>query len=316
MSWRPSAAYSMLKARASLVAGLRQFLSGRGSLEVDVPAISAAPASDIWIDSFEIRDPDGKPQGYLLSSPETYLKRLLAVYAEPMHALVKAYRANEHGLKHATEFTMLEWYRPANKDVFATMVQDISDLVVLFTAFGAPRVVTYRELFEAQFGLNPHTVTLPELTDCAISVLGPGAIDSQNLDSMLSILFATDIEPHLVNHIVIDFPVVQASLSRVEADSFGDLVAKRAELYLLGIEIANGYYELTDVDEQQLRFINDEGRRIEFRRPMVPRDEPLLQALRHGLPESYGVALGVDRLLMVITGNQRLAKCMTFGEVQ
>ena len=308
---RPTATKTILEARASLLAGLRSFFEARQSLEVDVPAIAKAPASDPWLDSFAVSDPAGLHIGYLLTSPETYLKRLLSKYQCPVHAIGKAYRANEEGSEHAIEFTMLEWYRPTPIHPFQAMVSEIQDLVETLTEYGRPEVIAYSDVFEATYGLNPHQVTTDDLAGFSSNILGPKAAASLDLDSQLNVLFATEIEPHLMNHIVINFPAIQSALARVERDG-ADSVAKRAELYIAGREIANGYHELTDAVEQSVRFDQDNRRRESLHRPIVPRDDALLDALTSGLPESYGVALGVDRLLQVTTQSRTLSECMTF----
>ena len=311
MMGRPAATRTILEARASLLAGLRSFFEARQSLEVDVPAIAKAPASDPWLDSFAVSDPAGLHIGYLLTSPETYLKRLLSKYQCPVHAIGKAYRANEEGSEHAIEFTMLEWYRPTPIHPFQAMVSEIQDLVETLTEYGRPEVIAYSDVFEATYGLNPHQATTDDLAGFSINILGPKAAASLDLDSQLNVLFAAEIEPNLMNHIVINFPAIQSALARVERDG-ADSVAKRAELYIAGREIANGYHELTDAVEQSARFDEDNRRRKSLHRPVVPRDDALLDALTSGLPESYGVALGVDRLLQVTTQSKTLSECMTF----
>ena len=311
MMGRPTATRTILEARASLLAGLRSFFEARQSLEVDVPAIAKAPASDPWLDSFAVSDPAGLHIGYLLTSPETYLKRLLSKYQCPVHAIGKAYRANEEGSEHAIEFTMLEWYRPTPIHPFQAMLSEIQDLVETLTEYGRPEVIAYSDVFEATYGLNPHQATTDDLAGFSSNILGPKAAASLDLDSQLNVLFAAEIEPHLMNHIVINFPAIQSALARVERDG-ADSVAKRAELYIAGREIANGYHELTDAVEQSARFDQDNRRRESLHRPIVPRDDALLDALTSGLPESYGVALGVDRLLQVTTQSKTLSECMTF----
>ena len=311
MMGRPAATRTILEDRASLLAGLRSFFEARQSLEVDVPAIAKAPASDPWLDSFAVSDPAGLHIGYLLTSPETYLKRLLSKYQCPVHAIGKAYRANEEGSEHAIEFTMLEWYRPTPIHPFQAMVSEIQDLVETLTEYGRPEVIAYSDVFEATYGLNPHQATTDDLAGFSSNILGPKAAASLDLDSQLNVLFTAEIEPHLMNHIVINFPAIQSALARVERNG-ADYVAKRAELYITGREIANGYHELTDAVEQSARFDEDNRRRESLDRPAVPRDEALLDALTSGLPESYGVALGVDRLLQVTTQSKTLSECMTF----
>ena len=311
MMGRPTATKTILEARASLLSGLRSFFEARQSLEVDVPAIAKAPASDPWLDSFTVSDPAGFHVGYLLTSPETYLKRLLSEYQCPIHAIGKAYRANEEGSEHAIEFTMLEWYRPTSIRPFQAMVSEIQDLIETLTECGRPEVIAYKDVFEATYGLNPHQATVDDLVGFGRDLLGAKAASSLDLDSLLNVLFATEIEPHLTNHIVIDFPAIQSALARVDLDG-ADRVAKRAELYISGSEIANGYHELTDAVEQAARFDEDNRRRESLLRPVVPRDDALIDALTSGLPDSYGVALGVDRLLKVVTQSKTLSECMTF----
>ena len=310
---RPMATKTTLEARARLLSGLRSFFDAKNSLEVDVPVIAKSPASDPWLDSFTVHDPAGVGIGYLLTSPETYLKQLLAEYQCPLHSIGKAFRANEEGSQHAIEFTMLEWYRPIEARPFEMMVCEIQDLIEELTTYGRPAIVTYRELFESTYGMNPHQVETEELVTLASALLGQKAASSLDLDSLLNVLFATEIEPHLSNHIVIDFPTVQAALARIESDGM-DSVAKRAELYISGIEIANGYHELTDPKEQSVRFDQDMKRREALHRPAVPKDQALLDALTRGLPSSYGVALGVDRLLQVTLQLDTLSECMTFTD--
>jgi elongation factor P--(R)-beta-lysine ligase len=302
---------TMLEARASLLAGLRSFFDARDSLEVDVPAIAKAPASDPWLDSFTVKDPAGVSIGYLLTSPETYLKRLLSMHRRPMHAIGKAYRANEEGSEHAIEFTMLEWYRPCEVSPFESMVAEIQDLVESLTDYDRPEVISYRELFQSIFDVNPHRADMQALIPFANDLFGTKASAQLDFDSLLNLLFATEIEPHLGNHVVVDFPMTQAALARVETLA-DDSVAKRAELYMAGNEIANGYHELTDPAEQSRRFAHDQVRREQLNRPSIPKDEALLEALTVGLPESYGVALGVDRLLKIVTQSKAMAECMTF----
>ena len=311
MMGRPTATKTILEARASLLSGLRSFFEARQSLEVDVPAIAKAPASDPWLDSFTVSDPAGLHVGYLLTSPETYLKRLLSEYQCPIHAIGKAYRANEEGSEHAIEFTMLEWYRPTSIRPFQAMVSEIQDLIETLTECGRPEVIAYKDVFEATYGLNPHQATVDDLVGFGSDLLGVKAASSLDLDSLLNVLFATEIEPHLTNHIVIDFPAIQSALARADLDG-ADRVAKRAELYISGSEIANGYHELTDAVEQAARFDEDNRRRESLLRPVVPRDDALIDALTSGLPDSYGVALGVDRLLKVVTQSKTLSECMTF----
>ena len=132
-----------------------------------------------------------------------------------MHSIGKAYRANEDGPQHAIEFTMLEWYRPTTERPFEEMICEMQDLIETLTEFGRPEVVSYRDLFNSVFGLNPHDAEANDLVQFASDLLGSKAAATMDLDSLLNVLFATKVEPHLVNHIVIDFPVIQSALARI-----------------------------------------------------------------------------------------------------
>ena len=137
------------------------------------PCDCESPASDPWLDSFAVSDPAGLHIGHLLTSPETYLKRLLSKYQCPVHAIGKAYRANEEGSEHAIEFTMLEWYRPTPIHPFQAMVSEIQDLVETLTEYGRPEVIAYSDVFEATYGLNPHQATTDDLAGFSSNILGP-----------------------------------------------------------------------------------------------------------------------------------------------
>ena len=162
---RPTASIEMLEARASLLAKLRSFFEARQS-RGGCSVIATAPASDPWLDSFTVHDPAGMHIGYLLTSPETYLKRLLSKFPYPLHSIGKAYRANEDGPQHAIEFTMLEWYRPTAERPFEEMICEMQDLIETLTEFGRPEVVSYRDLFNSVFGLN-HDVKANDLVQFA-----------------------------------------------------------------------------------------------------------------------------------------------------
>ena len=311
MTWRPSAAFSALRARAAFLAEIRAWFNGLGYLEIEVPTLALAPASDPWLDSFEVMVPGSEePVAYLLTSPEAYLKRLLARDVQPVFALARAYRAEPCGTMHNPEFTMLEWYQPhAGFDAMCPALQRFSrDL-----GFGEPEIRTYRSLFESVYGHNPH-----HMTDLAANALIRAEIDPHwtdgSLDLALNLLFSHGCEPLCDNVLVTHFPASQAAMSRtVRLDN--DQVCLRVEWYLRGVEIANGYDELVDPAEQRDRAQLDQHRRAALHRPSVPMDHALLAAVDAGLPPSYGVALGVDRLFCARMGYTRLADGLSFTDV-
>lgn len=315
MNWRPTAAIATLHARALLLADIRSFFQNRDYLEIDVPAVALAPTSDPWIDSFSVFDIEKNHIGYLLSSPEPYLKRCLAEFKRPIYTITHAFRASERGHLHAAEFTMLEWYRPIQELRLDTMIEELDELVTTLTNFSKPTVIEYGVLFDQVFGLNPHQANKDDLVELAKDHVEIELAINFDFDGLLDFLFATQIQPKLDCHVVIEFPAEQASLSRIEINRTGDKIAKRIELYLFGVEIANGYDELVDVNEQKIRFDKDRLKRMKLNRPEVPEDFELIQALTAGLPNSYGVALGIDRLLMVMLGKRTLKSCMVFRDI-
>jgi len=304
-----------MEARADLLETLRSFFKNRDSLEIDVPTIAKVPVSDPWIDSLTVTDPYGKQVGFLLSSPEPYLKRCLAELNRPIHSIGHAYRGNEMGKVHIPEFSIIEWYRPMKSGQIDAMVIELTALVCELTQFGKPKVVEYRTLFEDAFGLNPHQTTEHELAQLVGDTISLNTTSNLDSSMLLDLIFVNHIQPSLNCHLVLDFPFAQAALSRVGENDSGDQVAKRVELYLSGVEIANGYDELVDVNEQRQRFENDRLKRVSLHRPDVDVDEEILFALTAGLPSSYGVALGIDRLLMAVLEKNSLIPCMTFMDI-
>lgn len=317
--WQPGASLAVLRERARLNAAIRSFFAARGVLEVETPLLCSAAATDLHLSSFVVPDPaDAKfPSRYLQTSPEFAMKRLLAAGSGPVYQLCKAFRAGDAGQRHNPEFTILEWYRPG-----FTLLQLMDETEALLGTtlggqhpFGRAERTTYRALFEARFGVNPHAVDIDTLR--ALVARETSFDDAAALDSpaCLDLLFATGIEPglgHGAPVFVFDFPAAQAALARVETDGAGDRVARRCEVYLQGMELANGYDELVDAAEQRRRFEADNAARRAAGLPEVPVDERLLAAMAAGLPPCAGIALGVDRLLMVLMGLAKVDQAVSF----
>lgn len=307
--WQPTATWQTLTARAQMLAQIRQFFSARGVLEVDVPVMSLSCGSDINIESWQTVS--AAASGFLLSSPEFYLKRVLAAYGQPIYSLGKAFRAEEAGSRHSPEFTMLEWYRPSF--TLAQLQQEVADLVALFVA-GPARATTYRELFVEQLGVDPHQATLVELKQLADTHCH-AAFESDDRAVWLDLLFSHLIEPELAGKVFVsEFPAAQAALSEIEVDAYGNAVASRFELYVDGVELANAYVEELSAEKLRARFEQDQAVRLQRGQPVAPLDELFLQAMAAGMPESVGVALGVDRLLMVAGRLPNLASAMPFAD--
>jgi len=316
--WRPGALLPMLQERARLNAALREFFFRRGVLEVETPLLCSSTATDLHLASFPVPPSFAAAGGtrYLQTSPELAMKRLLAAGSGPVYQLGKAFRAGDTGARHNPEFTLLEWYRPGWS--LPALMSEVEALLqsVLPPAFRFPAAQrTYRSLFEERFGVNPHMATADELRGLVSVHTSFGEASALAASDCLDLLFSTAIEHSLGAQgpvFVSDFPASQASLSQVCVNADGDRVAQRCEVYLRGMELANGYQELVDAVEQRQRMAADLEERRARGLPTPPLDERFLAALAAGLPACAGVALGVDRLLMLRTGAAALDEVLAF----
>lgn len=310
--WQPSASFETLKHRAALLASIRAFMAGRGILEVETPILSQAGNTDPNLRSFTttFHSPSSvQPLTcYLHTSPEFAMKRLLAAGSGPIYQICRVFRDEEAGRLHEPEFTMLEWYRPGF-DHHALM-DEMTDLLGILGLAGPDRKA-YAAVFTSCTGLDPHTAPDAELQDRAVQKGLQGEAHPRTL--LLDFLFSALVMPMLGRErplFVYDFPACQAALARIRADT--PAVAERFELFINGVEIANGFHELTDAAEQRARFVTDNQLRRERRQPELPMDENLLAALEQGLPACAGVALGIDRLLMQIMRYDSIDQVVTF----
>ena len=317
--WRPSASLTALRQRAEMLARLRGFFAARGVLEVETPLLSVAAATDPQILSFETRfEGPGAPQGhplYLNTSPEFAMKRLLAAGSGPIYQVCKAFRQGEVGSLHNPEFTILEWYRPG-LDHFQLMAE-VAELVATLAdghqSLAAAERLEYAELFQQRLGIDPLSASVWELQACALRYTDVDASLALERDAWLDLLMSHCIQPTLGQgrlSFVYHYPASQAALARLRPGE--PSVAERFEAFLGGVELANGFHELADADEQRRRFESDLARRRSESLPVVPKDELLLEALSQGLPACAGVAVGLDRLLLALTGGERLADVLAF----
>jgi lysyl-tRNA synthetase class 2 len=324
MHWQPTASRSLLMARAALNQQIRTFFSTRGVLEVETPLMCQASGTDLNLTPITaLYQPHPRTAfipHYLQTSPEFAMKRLLAQGSGPIFQLCKAFRNGETGARHNPEFTMLEWYRPGLS--LSALMDEVEALVGAALGNGkaegiAPaqafQRLSYRNLFQQHLGIDPHSVTLVVLQhkvrdhiDVNIEVLTTRA-------TCLDLLYGHVLEPRLLSPVFIhSYPAEQAALARVEADDTGQPVALRFELVIGGMELANGYDELVDAAEQQKRFATDRAAREQQGLPDTLPDLRFLAALQHGLPQCSGVALGVDRLLMLQTGTATIDEVLAF----
>ncbi|WP_353161798.1 EF-P lysine aminoacylase EpmA [Acinetobacter guillouiae] len=317
IDFKPTCDIQALKARAKLYRQIRQFFIERDVLEVETPILSQAGVTDVHLASVQAqRHVHGKKQThYLQTSPEFAMKRLLASGSGAIYQICKVFRDDEHGRKHNSEFTMLEWYRPqfSLKD----LMLEVTDLlnVVLAERFGEvrPTVLSYKHAFIDRLDLNPLQATLQQLKDAAHRV-------GLNLDlgddrlAYIDLLFSHMVEPSLgfdTPVFLTDFPPELASLAKTKLDEDGELVAARFELYIEGLELANAYDELIDAEVLRSRFQADNTEREKLGLHVMPIDEYLLAALPN-MSDCAGIALGIDRLLMVVMNQMKLEKVITF----
>lgn len=305
--WRPAVDQELLVQRARMLAAVRGFFAERGVLEVDTPLLISAVIPERHIDHLVVA---GDEPAYLQASPEWAMKRLVAAGSGPIYQITRAFRGGELGRWHQPEFALLEWYRPGwSCDAL------MAEVVDLLGAVGLPGTVhwlAYGELFREVLGVDPHVADGPALQavaeDRGVHVTGIAADDKS---TWLDLLFSHIVEPALPGGVVLiyDFPAVQAALARV--DPGPPPVARRFEVYVDGLELANGFDELTDPAEQHRRFEADRVARSAAGLPNPPPDEGLLAALAR-MPDTAGVALGLDRLMARLTDAPRLSGTLPF----
>ncbi|PPE72965.1 EF-P lysine aminoacylase GenX [Solimonas fluminis] len=311
--WTPSADLPTLRARAALLAALRGFFAARGVLEVETPLLSSHATVDRHIDSF--RTADGR---WLQTSPEFAMKRLLCAGSGPIWQVCRVFRREESGRHHNPEFTMLEWYRPGFDH--QALMGEVAELVVaLAAALGRPlgdgmERLSYREAFRRHLGLDPFSAGIPQIR-AALAATGhdAGDLGGDDRDIWLDVAMSLAVGPRLgleAPCFLYDFPASQAALARIRRDD--PPVAERFELFWRGTELANGFHELGDAAEQRRRFEAEQAWRREQGREVPPYDRNLVAALAAGLPDCAGVALGLDRLLMLLLGKDSLAEVLAF----
>jgi lysyl-tRNA synthetase class 2 len=313
--WRPTASAEALRLRAELLARLRGYFDAAGVLEVETPLLASGGVTDPNIPSFSLEHRG--TTHYLNTSPEFAMKRLLAAGSGPIYQVCKAFRAGEEGSLHNPEFTLLEWYRPGfdHHRLMDEVAELVTALAVGLREFGPVERLTYGECFQRFLDIDAHRATASELKACA-EQQGLGALPAlaaDDRDGWLDLLMSLCVQPRLGQgclSFVYDYPASQAALARIRPGA--PEVAERFELFIDGVELANGFHELQDAAQQRARFEADLEHRQAEGLEEVMVDEYLLAALESGLPDCAGVALGLDRLLLVLMRAQRLDEVLTF----
>ena len=307
MNWQPGATLDMLRTRAAWLRIIRQFFQGRGVLEVETPVLSPATVPDPNIDSLITHV--NQQQYYLQTSPELYMKRLLAAGSGPVYQVARVFRDGETGRLHNPEFTLVEWYRPGFDQ--HELMQELGKLASALLGYDIEyQLLTYSDLYQDYTGLDPLHEDWPALSAyCAANQQScPQDIE---WSAAMDWLMVSVIQPAMHGWVFVhDYPASQASLARLHPEN--PAVARRFELFVDGIELANGFEELTDADEQRQRFEQENQTRQDNGKAAVILDENMLAALQSGLPECSGVALGLDRLLMWASRQTEVAHTMSF----
>lgn len=293
----------ILALRADASKAIRRFFDSRGFVEVETPAIVPCPGLDVHLRAFEVRDPAGGLVGWLATSPEYQMKRLLSAGAERIFQLGRSYRAHEHGRHHEREFAMLEWYRAGARS--EDVIRDAQELV----AFLADALAEYVDGWE-YFKEPWEYMTVEE----AVRRHAKSALQELvRSHERFFLIWSETVQPRLGEErpvVVTDWPASMASLAKIKPNGMAD----RFEVFMRGIELCNGFGELTDPAEQRRRFELDQAERRAAGFAVYPIDERFLDALERGMPESGGNALGVDRLLMLLTGADSIRAVMPFPQ--
>lgn len=315
IKWQPTAPIENLLKRAKIMKNIRQFFADRGVLEVETPVLSEFSVTDVHLSTFQTQflppfERETKPL-YLMTSPEYHMKRLLAAGSGAIYQLCKVFRNEEAGKRHNPEFTMLEWYRPYF-DMYR-LINEVDDLLQEILDCEPAESFSYQFVFQTYVGLDPLSATKAQLVEKARKH-GFQCDDDENRDTLLQFLFSEIVEANIGKErptAVYHFPSTQAALAQVSSEDHR--VAERFELYYKGLELANGFHELDDAKEQIRRFNADNVEREKMCLPPQALDIRFLASLEAGIPNCSGVALGVDRLVMIALGAEHIRDVMAFS---
>ena len=309
MQWSPNTTHQIRLARAQMLQQVRAFFLAQKVLEVETPALSQGANTDPFIESFKVDS-----SRYLHTSPEYPMKRLLAAGSGDIYQICKVWRSSEVGSYHNPEFTMLEYYRVGFS--YQQLMQEVSDLLhsVMTHINKSPQYFSYAQLFLEKFSINPHISCRDQLLICVsneIPSLNTNDLDQQ---ALLDALLTHSIEPEFDQNcltFIYDYPASQSALAQLRKEE-GYTVAERFEIYLGHLELGNGYQEETNAERNKEILEKDNQARVKLGFDSMPVDELFLSACDSGIPTSTGVAIGLDRVLMGITGEKSIQKVINF----
>ena len=320
LSWKPTLTWEYAQKRAQVLQKIRQFFNELNVVEVETPALSQGTVTDMHLDAITCRydflsdsSPEQSTNLYLQTSPEFHMKRLLAAGYGCIFQIAKAFRHEEAGRFHNPEFTLLEWYR-LGFDHF-TLMDEVAELLKMILDCKEPTQTTYQQLFIDVLNIDPLIATRTQLLSLIkqCGKLSNWLTVEQDNDILLQFIFSEIIEPKIGNEspcFVYNFPRSQASLAKACPEDFR--VAQRFECYFKGVELVNGFNELTDAEVQLERFESDNRKRKTLFLPEMPIDKNFISALSQGLPQCAGVALGIDRLIMLALKAEHIEQVVSF----
>ncbi|MXP51079.1 elongation factor P--(R)-beta-lysine ligase [Pantoea sp. SoEX] len=315
LNWQPSISINNLFRRAKIIEKIRKFFSINGVLEVETPIISKRTTTDVYIVPFKTKFIDytlNEMDLWLITSPEYHMKRLLASGSGPIYQIGRSFRNREIGRYHNPEFTMLEWYRP-KCDMFCLM-NEVNDFLQFILGCSSADFISYQDIFIEYLDVDPLSANLTQLNEIANKLDNKNLITAEkDISTILMIIFMIIIEPNIGKKnpcFIYNFPSNQAILSKI--NSSDNRIAERFEVYYKGIELANGCVELTDPKEHIIRFEKDNDIRINNKLPVNTMDDRLLEAIKQGISDCSGVAMGLDRIVMLALNINSIDEVMTF----
>ena len=314
----PTATIEMLRQRAEVVRSIRSFFDQRNFFEVETPTISHDIVVDRYLHPVGVtksdltgRAGDSDQRLWLQTSPEFGMKRLVAAGAVAIYQICKAYRRDEIGRIHNPEFTMLEWYRAG--DDLVTGMDLLAELVETILDTPKTERLSYREAFKKFADIDPFESSIESLQNTVRTASVTVELEGESRDDYLNVILSEIVEPNLgvgAPTIIYDWPASQAALAMVRDDEHS--VAERFEIYVNGVELANGYHELLEARELSRRNSINNQMRVKDGNQLLPEGSRLLDAMRKGIPQCAGVALGVDRLVMLALGAKSVSEVMAF----
>lgn len=321
MTWQSTLTWQNAQKRAKILQQIREFFAERNVVEVETPALSQGTVTDVYLDALTCKynfladSPAGhSTELFLQTSPEFHMKRLLASGYGCIYSIAKAFRHEEAGRYHNPEFTMLEWYR-IGFDQFDLM-SEVAELLQATLACNQALFTSYQDIFIKTVSIDPLVTNFDELVEVLTkhNKYADWLIEMNDADLLLQFIFTEIIEPTIgieAPQFIYDFPVAQASLAKRSLED--PRVAQRFECYFKGIELVNGFNELTDAAEQVARFKQDNVKRSAQGLAVKAIDENFIAALDYGLPQCSGVALGVDRLVMLALAVKEISEVQSFS---